>query len=553
MRDRLFWLSVAIGIVFCQRVSEASIRYQPLSELVRGGWTLNAPGDYTIHPDGYRLDVNQDGLVDLGFAHTYIPQTLSLSPTAVARLNTAQGGAAAIGQILHEARGFALEAASATIGQEPLLRRLDERFQRRMDAVDLLADTTAFQGQLLLNGDSGVDAITTDVDTQVLAMTEAARPGFYSVEVTTVGRRAAVDAAVRQEELLSEDEILTINGVNVPLEAGFDQIDVIHRINEFTNRTGVVADDYGMGAVTRIYTHAFGESEQASIISNRGASRNSSGFGTSERNATGGDIVVELSGTEYRGDGRILKLDYGPYAGTRLSFAAQEGSSAHTTVIGNQGRVIVTDSRLIMPLDASGQPTVDFALPSLETEALGIGVHNNSFDHLQDVFLSNATAGQDAVIVVEEAISEVDRLIASISDFLDVYAHPEGVGAVEAISDIRFAARGGEVRLLEEGELIGPGNQWSSERYLDASQLRDPGHDLTDFLGIEVTIRNQRHYGWIGLQIDEESGMLLRDMAIELLPGSSISAGTVPEPSAVSILGWGLILALGKLGSRTKS
>ena len=110
--------------------------------------------------------------------------------------------------------------------------------------------------------------MTSNVDVTFLRATTDTQAGVYDIAVTTAGERANVDALTQQTQPLAADERLIINGVEVLLSAGLDQVEVVNRINDYSSQTGVVADADGTGGVTRLYTVAYGADADISVTSN---------------------------------------------------------------------------------------------------------------------------------------------------------------------------------------------------------------------------------------------------------------------------------------------
>jgi len=68
-------------------------------------------------------------------------------------------------------------------------------------------------------------------------------------------------------------------------------------------------------------------------------------------------------------------------------------------------------------------------------------------------------------------------------------------------------------------------------------------NDVTNkYLGFEMMDDDSNlFYGWIRLDADSQNNITLVDYAYEDVPGASISAGAIPEPSTALLLGLGLV------------
>ncbi len=83
-----------------------------------------------------------------------------------------------------------------------------------------------------------------------------------------------------------------------------------------------------------------------------------------------------------------------------------------------------------------------------------------------------------------------------------------------------------------------------------AGDFKADGSRLTTgYLGIQFFATDGLHFGWIRVQGGAENDGTILDYAYNTVPGQSISAGVVPEPSTWALLGVGSV-ALWKLRRR---
>ncbi len=62
----------------------------------------------------------------------------------------------------------------------------------------------------------------------------------------------------------------------------------------------------------------------------------------------------------------------------------------------------------------------------------------------------------------------------------------------------------------------------------------DPSYPNQYYIGLEITMNNQPHYGWLSIQAPNNpyNRALVSGWAYESTPNTAITAGTVPEPSS---------------------
>ena len=196
-------------------------------------------------------------------------QAIANTEKAVSLIQTAEGGLNEINSLLIKIRSLALDSANTGVNDDEALAANQEEVNNALDTINRIANNTQFGTKKLLDGSAGISGIPSDPNMMTfLRATNDTVEGSYEVIVTTEGERAIVTAAA-QANPLGQDEIVTINGVNVTLFAGMTQAEVIDRINEFTAQTGVIADDNGAGGETRIYSTVWGTQGAINVISNQ--------------------------------------------------------------------------------------------------------------------------------------------------------------------------------------------------------------------------------------------------------------------------------------------
>jgi flagellin len=247
-----------------------------------------------------------------------------------------------------------------------------------------------------------------------LSATSETTGGAYAVAITTAGERAIAQNGTAQTANLAAAEVLTVNGVNITLNAGLSQTQVIDRINEFTGQTGVVAEDNGGN--TRLYTVQFGSAATINVVSDTAAAANSSGFGTTAINDTGVNVAGTIGGAAATGVGNVLTSSSGPATGLTLQLANAAGNDT-ATVTGAQGTTTVTDQALVFQIGANQNQTARVAIARVNPTSLGVGVTGNQFTNLNEIDVTNASAAQDSIAIIDEAIDEITNARGDLGAF----------------------------------------------------------------------------------------------------------------------------------------
>ena len=336
---------------------------------------------------------------------------------AVAVVQTAEGALNEINSLLVKVRSLALDSANTGVNDDDALAANQAEIANALDTINRIANNTQFSTKKLLDGSAGMQGTASNTNVSFMKATSETMAGTYSIEVTTEAERANVTAGTAQTDALANDEIVTINGVSITLNAGLNRAQVQARINEFSGQTGVVAEDDPTAAdTTRLRTTQFGSSASIQAVSNQAGALDSSGIGTTTLTDSGVDIVAEIDGTAFTGVGNVVTANSGAAKGLKVSLAVDPTDSA-ISVTGAQGNVTVTNNSLTFQIGANQNQTVNIAIDSVQATGLGIGVSNSQFASLNDIQVTSATMAQDAIGVIDAAINEITNLRGTLGAF----------------------------------------------------------------------------------------------------------------------------------------
>jgi len=191
---------------------------------------------------------------------------------------------------------------------------------------------------------AGVSYISSSADTQ------PSGAAGYALELTQLAAQARATAGVAQIEALAADETLTINGVQILLQAGMTQAQVLAAINQRSSETGVAAsatgaDGTGGGSYLTLTRIAYGAGPTLTAVSSASSAggQNTSGLGNlpvtptdsggesgSGTGAPGVDVAGSIGGVAAQGSGQTLTGTSGGAQGLSLLVRA-----ATTGALGN--------------------------------------------------------------------------------------------------------------------------------------------------------------------------------------------------------------------------
>ncbi|MBW3539931.1 MAG: hypothetical protein KY476_06655 [Planctomycetes bacterium] len=379
---------------------------------------------------GFRINRASDdpsGLVLSEFQRAQISgldQSVRNVDRAISLSQTAEGGLNEISSLLTDLRALAVDSANNGALDPASLEANQASVRSILSTIDRIAGTTRFGTQDLLDGDSGISGFSNDpavtflraTDPSVVSPTNAP----FAVTVTTAATRATVTAGVDQANPLAQAETLVINGVDIELEAGLNQAQVIDRINEFSGQTGVVAFQVGTGA-TQLRTELFGSEASINVISNRAPTAASSGFNNAAVAAnTGVDAVGTINGVTVTGQGNVLTGDAGTAAsGISIRLEAANANATTTLAPGANAAIVLVDNSRTFQIGAFADPVnrATLTLDPANTSALGIGVTDNRFANLNQIDVRSADGANDAIAVIDQAIAEVSSQRGEVGAF----------------------------------------------------------------------------------------------------------------------------------------
>ena len=373
---------------------------------------------------GFRVNRGADGPAALVISEKQRAQISGLrtaidnTEKAVSVVQTAEGALNEINSLLVQVRSLAIDSANSGVNDEDALAANQAEIANALETINRIANNTQFGEKKLLDGSSGVQVTASDEDVTVTSDPTVVVAGDFAIDVDTAATAATVGAAEDQDLDLAADETLTINGVDIELQAGDSQAAVIGRINAVSDETGVTADLDG--TTTRLTSDDVGSASTISVQSSLATAvdgsgdEQTSGFGNAARTAAadgtaGTDIVGTIDGEVATGAGNTLTSTIGDSAG--LAVEITEGET------GDQGTVSVADNSLVFQIGANAGQTVSISIDSADASGLGNGVTDNQFASLGDISVLSAAEAQDTLAIVDAAIDEVSNLRGTLGAF----------------------------------------------------------------------------------------------------------------------------------------
>lgn len=370
---------------------------------------------------GFKINRGADGPAALVISEKQRAQITGLqtaienSEKASSVIQTAEGALSEISSILIKMRSLALESSNTGASDANALAANQAEISNALDTIDRISRDTQFGTKNLLDGSAGVSGSASDADVTFIKGTNNTSTGSYAVNVTTVAQRAAVTAGATTTTTAA-DEVLTINGVNITINAGSTKAAVVTRINEFTDQTGVFAEEV---PGIRLRTTAFGGDAEITVVSDTASATTSSGFGTTLTTTSGVNIAGTINSLAATGQGNVLTSTEGASKGTMVRIG-EDTTSVTTmtqTVTGAQGNANVQNDGLQFQIGPNRNQASKIAINNASSDSLGTAQSGNVFNSLAEISVTSYNNAQDALEVIDAAINEISTSRGSLGAF----------------------------------------------------------------------------------------------------------------------------------------
>ena len=363
---------------------------------------------------GFRVNRGSDGPAALVISEQQRAQISGLrtaidnTERAVSVVQTAEGALGEINNLLVQVRSLAIDSANTGVNDEDALAANQAEIANALETIDRISNNTQFGQRNLIDGSATRNVTADDADVTIVGGTDDLEAGSFAIEVTAAATQAEVTGANDLSGGISTDETLTINGEDINLTDGQTATEVVDTINAATDDTGVVASLNGSNQLV-LTSNDFGEDATITIQSDNGTS----GFGITEIVANGTDVEATIGGNAAVADGLTITGTDGDTLGVQIELSEAAANGAP----GAQGNVVVDDNRLVFQIGANQGQTVNISIDSVASTSLGAGVEDNGFANLSEIDVTTAEGSQDALGIIDAAISEVSNLRGTLGAF----------------------------------------------------------------------------------------------------------------------------------------
>ncbi|MDW8320792.1 MAG: flagellin [Armatimonadota bacterium] len=363
-------------------------------------------------------------------------QAVSNAQDAANLLKTAEGGLDEIHNLLRTMRQLAVHASNTGVNDLTALQADQTQIRSALESLNRIAEQTQFGTKKLLDGSAGISAQVTD--TARLAgifigntfNNVIVQSGDVTITVNTAATRAQVTGTATYASVNASISTVgggtngaggtvVINGQSITVSGNDTVQTLIDRINALTSVTGVGAmfsagNGSGVIVLRQVnYGANFNvqANQSATLLFSSGTSSSSTGVDavvTVQVTTSAGVTSALFTGGRASGDSGLKVKD--AYGNTLLLTEA-----GNSTAITNARVAVVSAQSLVFQIGSNSGQTARVALSDVRASQLGTttvaGMSLNSID------VTTLQGAQDAIKIIDEAISQVSQLRGSIGAF----------------------------------------------------------------------------------------------------------------------------------------
>jgi flagellin len=392
-----------------------------------------------------------------------LAQAIRNAQDAISLIQTAEGALNETHSILQRMRQLAVQAADDTLTPDDR-EQIQKEINQLIEELDRIGNTTEFNTKKLLNGQAGYavteqnglasggavtvngvaynagSAIATeDLDALVTRMTPGTntKAGVYTVVITQNATKAQIGGKDAGDTTVNYSGTIVLNGVAINVVSGENLDNVVLKINNVKNLTGVEAAVSGNSIV--LTSINYGSSATINVSGSNELLKDLGLTGGDETvlSDAGTDIVGTINGKAAIGKGGTLtlvapgddadglsitidpsKLELG--SGAELQFSAVvDASGAVTLHIGANKDQTMTVSIRDMRAKALGVDQIsvlsqteaeesiakiDLAINDVSTERSKLGAYQNRLEHT----IANLGVAKENLAAAESRVRDVD-------------------------------------------------------------------------------------------------------------------------------------------------
>lgn len=369
---------------------------------------------------GYKITSPADDAAGLAISTKMNAQIRGLkraslnSNDGISVIQSAEGGMEEMHAILARMRELAVQASN-DVNAEDDRDAIQEEIDSLAEELNQIAGTTAFNDQILLNGDMTRRSLSSDSNITTTYISEAVNVGVYSLDITADAKQASLATGITDSGAVVTKEqagTIQVNGFAVEITEGMTMTDVyeelqIHlakiHVDVFASADGTTEDSFASGNPVYFRTQEYGSKQKLEIEVGNPELAALLGVtdGTLEQ---GKDVTANINVTDegfsstasFTTDGNeITVVDRNGFI---MTFESAPGAVEENGAISTEVEVLSAGPMIIQTGSNSGEQ-IAIDIPELSAKGLGV-------DKL--IMYTHAYAA-DAVTAIDDAIQKVSN------------------------------------------------------------------------------------------------------------------------------------------------
>jgi len=360
---------------------------------------------------GYKINRAADNPAGLAISEALraqiggLKQAISNTQDAVNMVKTAEGALTEVHSLLRSMRDLAVHALNTGAVDATQLAADQAQIRSAIEALNRIADTTAFGGRKLLDGTAGVQAQVTSglTNGQFISGSTATKSGTYTITINTAATQRTVVGA---NAYTAANGAIIINNVSVALTATDTAATAVAKINLVSGQTGVTASQ--SNNIITLTSVAYGSGAKIDI-SYSGSVTQANFFGGNPTVTAGVDVVASFTGgsvnaSNITGNGRTWT---GPANSDLAGAVFYLNGAANSTL-----QVTVTQGSLQFQVGSEVGQTAAVNVTGTAANKLGVGATGleTSAQTVADIDVTTTAGARDAVRLIDQAIKQVSTV-----------------------------------------------------------------------------------------------------------------------------------------------
>lgn len=353
-----------------------------------------------------------------------INQAIDNSETAISMVQTTESALVEVTNLLTSLRRLSIHAANEGANDQNMLEADQLELTNALDTIDRLTNNAQFGIKKLLDGSTGANGVGIGQGMDFVGASPATTASpieGYTVHVTQVGTQATITGSegLTQEMVDGGEEISIVEGgktVSFLTKPGQTVEQTFGLLRNEIIKNGLKLDMEVDEDNVLSFTHQqFGSEPTFSV------SASTPGFLSEESRVmqqadVGHDIVGFIGGQIALGSGRELTGAEGTKVdGLTIRYRGDKVTDPADGPDDLSGRVAIYQNSLIFQVGPNVGQTASVSLVNTNTRVLGRGLKNDSgYRSVRDIDIRTAQGSQDAQLLVDKAIDDVNVVRASL-------------------------------------------------------------------------------------------------------------------------------------------